>query len=260
MNKPLLFTALLTVAGIAGCSYSEVERQGNDKVQFVRAEGDKTIYALASDNTSDSILVFLTLPYDGEDPDTMDILQARRNRQIFGRVNVGDMIAILPNEEDSVGEATPSDSAALVVERLPSAKRVIVLEDFFGQWFYEVHPRLRRHVPDSVVLPHRIQEMLNTSCEYSITLKPDNMMFSMGAQRGTTSEDDMLPVVYPKPKRYTQWAIYNGRLVLTESVRDSTDQNSAIGTDTVEFVRLRRDTLILRFPDGEHTYYKKESE
>lgn len=239
MNKTLIFPMLFSLLCLCGCSISESNKHDDNSYQFERADGDKTIYALASDNTSDSILVFLTLPYSGSDPDTLNILKARRERKFFGRMNTGDQLAILRDEEDTT-----------------SAAMVIVTEDFLGQWYYEVFPQLRRQMPDSI-MPARIKAMLDKSREYCMTMKTDNVMYNMGARLGKDSLDDMLPVVYPKPKRYTQWAFYNGKLVLTETAADSTQKRHTVSTDTAEFVRLRRDTLILRFADGEHTYYKK---
>ncbi len=239
MNRTLIFPMLFSLVCLCGCSISESSKPEANSYQFDRAEGDKTIYALAADNTSDSILVFLTLPYSGGDPDTLNILKTRRERQLFGRTNTGDQLAILRDEEDTT-----------------AAAMVIVVEDFLGQWCYEVFPTLRRHIPDSI-MPARIRAMLDKSREYSMTMKTDNVMYNMGARLNKDSLDDVLPVVYPKPKRYTKWAIYNGKLVLTETAADSTMKSPIVSTDTAEFVRLRRDTLILRFADGEHMYYKK---
>lgn len=239
MNRTLIFPLLFSLVCLSGCSNSENNKPDANSYQFVRAEGDKTIYALAADNTSDSILVFLTLPYNGDDPDTLNILKTRRDRQLFGRTNTGDQLAILRDEEDTT-----------------TAAMVIVVEDFLGQWYYEVFPKLRRHIPDSI-MPERIRAMLDKSREYSMMMKTDNVMYNMGARLNKDSLDDMLPVVYPKPKRYTSWAIYNGRLVLTETAADTTQKRTIVSTDTAEFVRLRRDTLTLRFADGERTYYKK---
>jgi len=64
-------------------------------------------------------------------------------------------------------------------------------------------------------------------------------------------------VVYPKPKRYGHWAIFNGRLVLSEMKRDTTDAVSVVSTDTADFIRMRRDTLILNIAGEERKFYRK---
>jgi hypothetical protein len=66
------------------------------------------------------------------------------------------------------------------------------------------------------------------------------------------------PFVYEKPKRYREWRLQNGRLLLTAHLRDSTGNNQKTITDTADLVRLSRDTLVLEFSEGERTYYRKQ--
>ena len=66
---------------------------------------DSTLYGLICEGSNDSILVFLPDPYDGSDPDTLDILYASRQHQVFGRLQVGDRVAIMP---DTVGNKRAS--------------------------------------------------------------------------------------------------------------------------------------------------------
>ena len=188
--------------------------------------------------TSDSILVFLELPYAGADPDTVDILGAMRNRQVFGRPEVGDNVAIVR------------------CDSMPSVATIVIdTEKLTDEWCYDVLPSLRRRMvhPDS--LPQRLREMLLEPRQYSLVLKDGGMAFATGSR--PMPQDEQSPLVYPQAKNYGQWAIFNGRLVLSEVRRDSTG-TTVVGTDTASFVRLRRDTLVLRFRDGERTYHKKQ--
>ena len=212
-------------------------------------DGDSTVYALTAPGSNDSILVFITLPYDGADPDTVNILDALRHQQIFGRPAVGDNVAILLNDSLTEEEALPSQA---------SAKCVIVTEQFIGTWCYKVYPRLRRQLGEGP-LPPRLQQMLQEPREYGMVVKPAGVMVSIGAY-DRRNADDQLPVVYPHAKNYGRWAIFNGRLVLSEVERDTIGNITTIDTDTADFIRMRRDTLILRFHDGERKFYRKTEE
>lgn len=236
---PLFVAMGLTI--MSGCSESVRPSDSDTSQQFVRAEGDSTIYGITAEGTNDSILVYLALPYNGANPDTVSILETRRNRQVFGRPNTGDDVAILRSSEDST-----------------KAERIIMIQDLLGRWYYEVYPTLRRTPLNDNMLPQRIKDMLKIPLEYNLMLKNDYTAYNMAPR--SQANDEQTPIVYPKARRYTQWQIYNGQLVFTETIRDSLDNRVPVGTDTVDIVRLRRDTLILQFTDGEHIYYRKNEE
>lgn len=240
MNLRTILPIFLSVFLCASCATDMAGKHDEEGSHFTRAEGDSTVYGIAAEDCNDSILVFLELPYTGADPDTVNILDALRNRQMFGRAKVGDNVAILLNDSDH-----------------QTADRIIVTGQLAGTWCYNVYPRLRRKIGEGP-LPPRLQQMLEEPREYGLVVKPDGVMLTMGvhARRG----DEQLPVVYPRAKNYGQWAIFNGRLVLSEVMRDTTQTVTTISTDTAELVRLRRDTLILRFNDGERKFYRKTEE
>lgn len=234
--------AVLAFAGITACSDTASTSTGSSEArQFAKAEGDSTIYGITAEGTNDSILVYLALPYSGADPDTVSILDALRSRKVFGRPNTGDNVAVLRSAEDST-----------------KAERVIMLQDLLGKWCYEVYPTLRRTPVSESQLPQILKDMLQVPREYTLMLKNDYTAYNM-AERGH-ADDEQIPIVYPKARRYTQWQIFNGRLVFTETTRDSLDNRQVVGTDTADIIRLRRDTLQLQFADSIHTYYRKNSE
>ena len=208
--------------------------------------GDSTLYGLICEGSNDSILVYLSDPYDGSDPDTLDILYAMRQHQVFGRLQVGDRVAIM---RDTVG--------------FKRASTVIVTQDLQQQWCYKVKPRIRRRaelVNDSVgltywELPDTLQKQLSTEREYGFTLKADSVAMPIG-MRGANADEDS-PVAYPPLKRYRQWYIRNGRLLLVETMLDSLGNSKPVATDTAELVELSPDTLVLRMSDGLHGYYRK---
>ena len=208
--------------------------------------GDSTLYGLICEGSNDSILVYLPDPYDGSDPDTLDILYASRQHQVFGRLQVGDRVAIMC---DTVG--------------YKRASVVIVTQDLQRQWCYKVKPRIRRRaemVNDSVgltywELPDTLQQQLIAEREYGFALKADSVAMPIGMRQAHADEDS--PVEYPPLKRYRQWYIQNGRLLLVETTLDSLGNIKPVATDTAELVELTPDTLVLRMADGLHGYYRK---
>lgn len=241
MNRHIAQYAVSLISAVllsAGCAQRASNKSADDVVALQRADGDSTLYALVAAGSNDSILVYLTLPYRGADPDTVSILEALQRRQVFGRPAIGDDVAIVRSDSDST-----------------VAKRVIVTERFVGTWAYQVFPKLRHQMGDGPLPPH-LQQMLEEPREYSMVVKPSGDMFVTSAH-GTRQADEQLPVVYPKPKRYGHWAIFNGRLVLSEMKRDTTDAVSVVSTDTADFIRMRRDTLILNIAGEERKFYRK---
>lgn len=209
--------------------------------------GDSTVYGLTCDGSNDTILVFL--PSDCSDPDTFYILGASRNRQVFGHPMIGDKVAVV------VDPANPK-----------VADMVIDLKELKGEWCYLVQPELRQRA--GVNMATQLQELREASDsaykklmqprEYGFEIKSDYVARPIGMTYNMTSDEES-PVIFPPLKRYRQWHILNGLLVLSETRRDSTGALNVINNDTARFVMMRRDTLVLRFSDGtQHGYYRKQ--
>jgi hypothetical protein len=243
---PMMMTALMV-----GCA-GEKAGGGAAALQTENAEAiaDETIYGLACDGCNDTILVFLTLDYDGSDPDTLNILEASRCHQVFGQIRIGDKLAIVPNAQDST-----------------LADMVIVIEDLMGQWGRQVLPTLRERADMEGLsqrqkensLPDSIRELLSIPQEYTFVIKPDNMCFTRGSQRAHTT-DEVLPVEYPKLKRYREWHIAGGNFLFTEVGLDTLGNETVLSVDTTHLLMLTPDSLVFQFPDGPHAYYKKIEE
>lgn len=213
-----------------------------------RVKGDSTIYGLACDGCTDSVIVFLNSA--GGDPDTFDIIDARMQHQIFGKPHIGDRLAMMVNLEDS-GEAI----------------RVIDLDNLQGEWCYMAVPKMR----DIASLPKRVQrrmmanmpdsvkERLLVPREFGFQLKRSFTARPIGMMVGnSTTTEDQSPVEYPPVKMYTEWRIFNGRLILTEEKMDIAGKGKSVKqNDTADIVMLMPDTLVLRFPDGDRGYYRK---
>ena len=205
--------------------------------------GDSTLYGLACEGCTDSIIVFL--PNSGGDPDTFDIVDARKARQVFGRPKIGDNLAVVVNPDDR-----------------HVADLVIDIDELKGSWGYQAIPTLRKTLtitPDGKTraLPDSIREKILKPLEFGLRLKQEWSAAPIG-YRAKMAIDPQLPVEYPELKFYTQWRIFNGQLVLTEdrSLRNKNDSVSEISRDTVQLVMLRRDTLVLQFKDRTQGYYR----
>ena len=241
---------LLAACGHSGNNYRDDQTPGdslNQEPVIRQLEGDSTLYGLACEGSNDSIIVILNSP--DSDPYTIDIQEARINRRVFGRPEIGDQVAITMN-----------------AERKTTADIVINIDRLKGEWCYQVMPRLRRRssaAADSAVqLPPDFPDSLRRKWfqprEYGFELRRDNTMRPIGVQRNE-AERQPGPVEYPTLKRYRQWHVYNGHLLLSETRRDTLGHQQVISTDTADIVFLRRDTLLLRFANHEQGYYRRSN-
>lgn len=248
--KKLIFYALLMVA-VTIISCGEKAREANQSVDTLgrkaQAEGDSTLYGLACEGCTDSVLVFLS--FDGGDPVTFDIIDAAKNKRIIGRPETGDWVGVVLNAEDST-----------------KADMVIDLDQLKGSWVYMAMPKLREkkrkndnvyvdmEEEDSILRSLMVPREQGFALMRNSAASPIGMTYKLGEEKES-------PVVYPEMRRYTEWGVYNGRLVLTE--RDLRDTVAAPGaqrvlaSDTAEFVFMMKDSLQLKFKDEVRNYYRK---
>lgn len=244
-----IFLLSLASMAIAACGgKTQQDTAGGDSIAVQeRVEGDSTLYGLACDGCTDSVVVLLGSA--GGDPDTFDIIDARLQHQVFGKPRIGDRLALVVNPEDSA-----------------EALRIIDLDDLQGEWCYLATPKLR----DIATLPKRVQRRMMANMpdsvrnqllvpkEFGFQLKHSFAARPIGMTMGSTTTEDQSPVEYPPVKLYTEWRIFNGRLILTEERMDTTATGQHKSTnDTADIVMLMPDTLVLRFADGERGYYRK---
>ena len=249
MKKAVILLAIGAVLTIA-CSSKKQHAMHSEAEAislFQNLEGDSALYGLACDGCTDSVLVFL--PYSGGDPDTFDIIDAFQQRRIYGRLHIGDEVAVILNPEDSA-----------------EAVKVFNMEELKGTWCYMVSPtmrhidnmprRMRRRMMERV--PDSIKRLMMAPREYSLRLKRDNTVMARGGQFRQTTTDDMSPVEYPPIKRYTDWHLYNGRIVLkADTISGFSKEGDKPSIDTADIEMLTMDTLILRFNDHTQHYYRK---
>lgn len=242
-------TAMAAVLSATACS---TKKGGGEADKVISTEqnmpGDSTVYGLACDGCNDTILVFL--PRTGGDPDTFNILGASKQHQVFGRPMIGDKLAVVVNRENP-----------------KVADMVIDLEELKGEWCYMVTPRLRERAGMSISANRRemteemdsiFREMMQPR-EYGMEIKSGHIARPIGMVRTTTSDEES-PVELPPLKRYREWRIFNGRLILNETSRDTSGVTTVINSDTARLILLRRDTLVLCFCDGsEQGYYRRST-
>lgn len=231
---------LLAVAALmaAACGQKPLPKEKFDTISTYHNEpGDTSLYGLACDGTTDSLLVFL--PYTGGDPDTFDIFDALADHRVLGRPLIGDKLAVVLR--------TDTDSVASSI--YPVAELVVNINRLYGQWNYMVTPTLKTLRQPARPLPDSIRQRFLAPREYGLRLKSDGLAYTTGMPRQQTS-DERSPVVYPPAKRYNGWKLYNGHLILT------TDSASHQQPDTATIVLMRRDSLVLRFADHEQAYYR----
>lgn len=246
-----IISLLIVLMLIAACGQKpSLKGVQNEAINMQQNEpGDSTIYGLACDGCTDSILILL--PYTGGDPDTFDIINAHETHQIYGRLRIGDDLAVVLNPEDK-----------------NEALMIINLERLKGQWCYMVTPTLKRidKMPPKMQrrmlerIPDSVKERLMQPREYGFRIKQGHAVQAIGSVRRGASTDNMSPVEYPRQRRYREWKIYNGKLILkTDSIRlPNTTKRGAPEYDTAVIKQLRRDTLVLQFKDHEQTYYRKK--
>jgi len=115
--------------------------------------------------------------------------------------------------------------------------------------------RMMERIPDSLLKKWMAPR------EYSLRLKSDHGATVRGGVFRQTTTDDMTPVEYPEVKHYTDWHIFNGRIILkADTIAGFSKEGDVPTIDTVDIRLLRQDTLILQFPDHEQSYYRKKEQ
>lgn len=255
MDKTLLYAALfLSSLLLAACSGKGGTANVAEKNNMEKMKGDSAIYGLASVGCSDSVLMLM--PKSCDNPQHIDIVDAMRRRRVFGMPKVGDEICVLLSK----GEDWKADL-------------VLNISDLFGSWVYTVMPVPKVFESEDGEKPTkeeiaRRDSMLRTYMiprEYGFTLSRQNSVTTIGRshRRGVLEADS--PVEYPKPKRYSEWHVWNGKLIFTQidmSVKGDSivNTNKVLRSDTAEVVLLFKDSLQLRFGDELQCFSRKKVE
>ncbi len=206
------------------------------------AKGDRAIYGLACPGCSDTALV---LPNGGGDPVRYNILDATRNHQVFGDIEVGDWVCVMPCEEKDEeepcrhGDRPGPAEGHLDLSGDAEAARCIASEQApAGE-----NPA---NMPDSIV------ETCMVPRQHGFTLKRMSEAMAVGRVMINKDVDDDSPVEYPDVPQYTEWHAYNGKLILVQGHRelDGVVINEKTKRDTFTFVYMKGDSLALSDREG----------
>ncbi len=253
--RPMLLAAL-AAATLAACQKGKPHKRSNANMPISAqkaAKGDLGVYGLACMGCTDTAVVLL--PNSGGDPVRYNILDANRHHQVFGNIEIGDRICVIPctDKEDKNG-----------------ADMVIDLDDLQATWTYPVMPHLRdvshlskrqqarilANMPDSIVETYMIPRA------YGFTLSRMNEVRSVGHVMQASAVEDDSPVEYPEVPQYTEWHVYNGKLILTRGKiqMGGVTFNEKVTHDTLSLVYLQGDSLALADSRGSVQGYHRNSD
>ena len=253
LHFPILCLCLSTMIMLGGCRKSAEKIDDETETLFVddapEIKGDSMVYGLSCDGTSDSVVVIW--PFTG-DPITLSTIDAKENKRIIGKPEIGDWIGVMLDPEDST-----------------CATMVVNLDELKGTWTYPVMPvmkelqnmsrraqrRMMAHIDDSIKNNFMIPR------EYGFTLKRSHNAQAVGRVMRSNSLEDDSPVVYPPVQNYTKWYMLNGNLVLISKeggMPGVTGAKKATYTlDTLELVSLSNDSLILKNHGNRYGFHRK---
>lgn len=133
------------------------------------------------------------------------------------------------------GRPAIGDNVAIITngEDRRVADLVVDIEQLKGEWCYQLK-----------------------TLEFGMEIKSEHIVRPIGMSQFRNSEKrDSMNI--PPQKRYREWNLLNGRLLLSETRRDTAGVTTTTNVDTAQFVLLQPDSLILRFNDGtERNYYR----
>lgn len=256
MNVKTLFIFLLATVVMTACHDDKkpVAHQQPSASYDQPLKGDSTIYGLACEGCSDTVVVLL--PGDGSDPVTYNIIKANRQHRVLGRIKTGDWIAVVLNKKNR-----------------HEADIVIDLDQLKGIWCYIVMPQLRGHesmTPQEQArvireMPDSLKDIYFVPREYGFWLKRQWEATSVGYVQESSTLADESPVVYPPLGWFIAWHIWNGKFVMTSGKPKYTGKdNTVVGYQSVAFDTctidyLDDDSLVLSDRDGSRSYYRKDN-
>ena len=247
----ILSFTLLILVGLGSCHGGKEKIDDETEELFMddapEIKGDSMLYGLSCDGTSDSVVVIW--PFYG-DPITLSAIDAKENRRIIGKPEIGDWIGVMLDPEDST-----------------CATMVINLDELKGTWTYPVMPvmkelqnmskraqrRMMAHIDDSIKANFLVPR------EYGFTLKRSHNAQAVGRVMRSNSLEDDSPVVYPEVKNYRKWYMLNGRLVLIagDYVGADATQKPKYTMDTLDVISLNNDSLILMQHNVRYGFHRK---
>ena len=257
MRKITYIINFLLILGLSvtlgGCRKQRSPVPDETDNEPVNIKDNTMVYGLSCDGSSDSVIVLW--PFGG-DPVSYSCIDAKRQGCIIGKPQIGDWVGIMVNPEDTT-----------------EASFVINLDQLKGTWTYPVLPVMKELGQMSKRMQHRMMKNLPDSVkqtyfiprEYGFTLKRGNDAQAVGRiMRSNTLEDDS-PVLYPEVRNYRKWYTCNGKLLLVsydymmQGKEEEQRTRSNVAIDTLEFVYMDNDSLILKQHGIRYGFHRKEN-
>lgn len=255
MRTRTILAAMAIVLCTMGCGEQKAtphRTEGHTNAEL-QLKGDQTIYGLACEGCTDSVI--LLLPNDGSDPVRYNIIEATRNRRVLGKIKTGDWVGLVLNKQDR----TVADMA-------------VNLDQLKGIWCYIVMPKMRDFDKMSKRMQNRMMNEMSDSLketflvprEYGFWLKRQWEAQSVGYVREVSTLVDESPVVYPPLGYFVGWHIWNGHFVMVSGKPTYDKDNKVTGYtevsyDTCSIDYLDDDSLVLSDRDGSRSYYRKDN-
>lgn len=253
MNKTTKWIAAVAATTLMiACGQREADKQQNAlQDSGWNLPGDATIYGLACEGCNDSTLVLL--PRDGSDPIHFSIIDATKGGRIYGRPKLGDQVGVVPNAEDSL-----------------KGDIVVDIDQLKGIWCYIVLPKLKNFEDVSdrqkerlvAAMEDSIRETYYIPREYGFAMLRNWVAQSVGYVRETAFDEES-PVVYPQLGYFTEWHLWNGKLIVTSGSPQVGEDNTTtvvdLVDDTCNIDFLQGDSLVLSSGGVTRSYYRKNS-
>ena len=240
---------LLTATACGNSSKKTDDALSQPISDFRNDPGDETLYGLACDGCTDSVVVIL--PFAGGDPMTYSVVNAMKSRKVFGFPKIGDKIAVILSDDST------------------EAVMVINLDRLCGDWCYTVTPTLKhlagwtdaQYEKFKNNIPDTIREKYFIPREYGFSLAANNTVAQLNNTLVHEGKGEFQIVEYPEQKVYEHWKLHNGRLIFTATNRMELEADSTkklVEThDTADFVGFFADTLTLRFGNIVQGFHRK---
>ena len=100
MIKKIFLPLLLIMILFTACGHKKQDTNAAmlKAMAQSRLEGDRSVYGLACEGCTDSVVVLL--PEGGGDPVKYNVIEATRRRKVLGKLKTGDWICVVPNAKD----------------------------------------------------------------------------------------------------------------------------------------------------------------
>ncbi len=208
----------LLVIGCKGSKPSEPVAEGRPDSIANPWASDCTYYGLICDGFSDSFL--MVLPPDASDPLRLNIERAKEAGKVYGKMRVGDAIALIFNENDSS-----------VVDY------ALNLDELKSTWTYDEVAKFdtARFKPVQVGFTLKRNNQL------------DNINLGMSLMNRMPSD---APKPYEDHPRYMSWHLVNGALIFERNKQ---------ARDTAYIQKMERDSLVLEWKKGAQVYIKQRN-